>query len=1028
MLSDPANGTVSFSNFGYLGSVASYTCDVGFDFVLGFQERTCMGGGWNGTSKPPPTCAEVSCPPLPVLLDGTTTCTGASNAITPGAFDETCSFACDDGFTLLGSTARTCTWTPDLGSMWTGATPPFCSAFNITNSFVTGLVPQYTVVAGDTIGPFQMTIRDSLVQPVETGLDVPQAYVSAPAELASLDNLVTVSTYTTNGIYDVTMRPPTVAGFTYTLQLAVNNVDFVLGTTAVDAEVVPGPVSAAASTLDDLPDTGTLSLETATVVTYSVTLRDAYDNEVTTPPLASAVSIAMRLGVKTTPVTSFSLAGSKLSFSVLVAEGGTYTLRIQVGGEDILGSPYVAQVSTTCLPGTRSVGSGTTGACVPCGVGTYSETRNAAFCTACPEFMRAPEGSASWINCTCLTTYWFGPNGQVEGQGCVPCPFGAVCAGGHEPPRPGPGFELSDDGSSFVACPRPASCAGNGVCTEGYRGRLCAECTKGWYQFGDGCRKCKGSNALIIVCLVLAVFGFVAAVVWINMRNSKVYGYAAFVIALNTLQAVAIYGTIRLEWHPLVRGVFDVVSLVNLNLDLASPECGVDVGDVWMFKWGMTMALPILFLFPFAVVTLGYIGLRNVMRRWRASRDADSVYGNKRSLCSLEWAVVYAAGRGYLQTILLLYLPLMYAALRYVDCTDVGGGIVVMTTNPQRRCYTSSWYTLLPLILTVALIVGTAIPVLLGMFLKRKQAALDEVTFASKYAFLVAKYRSDLFWYELVILGRKLGVVVSVCAFSSPTVKATMVALMLQCVLAYSLLGRHYPYAERHHNMMDFSTLFGSVVLLWGGTITSSRVLRDGVVIAALVALLGIVCVGVVYELWRIKQRDQEDAELVFENIEFEGAGMESGVEMMTVGHHAAVDFDSGVLESENGLMMNPVFGSTNPSFGSTNVDFGMTPYRGLDSVVDDDEAKSSLVDGSTAQFLAMPMSTMAPTSACNSLSSCCFDSVDTSVSPLTSISQPPPMPLSMPPPPEMPLVPPRPPGPPPQDVPSSSSSSCDSS
>merc|ERR1711916_395123 len=184
-----------------------------------------------------------------------------------------------------------------------------------------------------------------------------------------------------------------------------------------------------------------------------------------------------------------------------------------------------------------------------------------------------------------------------------------------------------------------------------------------------------------------------------------------------------------------------------------------------MFKWGLTMVLPVLFLIPFALVTLVLTIIMNVK--------------TGSPPCSVNKVVLSAAGRGDLQTLLDLYLPIMYSALRYVDCTNVGQGIIVMTTNPERRCYTSDWYALLPLILCVAILYGAGIPGVLLGFLLRKAKSLDEATFFMKYAFLTGKFRTSLYWYEVVVLLRKLGVVGLVCCFRSPEVKATLVACLL---------------------------------------------------------------------------------------------------------------------------------------------------------------------------------------------------------------------------------------------------------
>ncbi|KNC55379.1 uncharacterized protein AMSG_12410 [Thecamonas trahens ATCC 50062] len=907
-------GTITYSNFGYTGSVATIACDPGISLVSGPAIRTCIGGSWSGNIT---ICEYVECAPLSVPVNGNVVCSGASNTSHPAAYGETCAYSCNAGFSVVGDVSRTCS----AGSAWSGSFAPFCSSLDIALSFVTlDTSPPLTLDAGADYNIYY-SLRDVNNIPTSTGTDLLFA-----GALGSSNSVLTSITMPTTGEYTAVARAPTTIG-TFVYHFAINNLPITNGLTSLTVTTRPGPASPTGSYLVDLPPSGTLDQETGKSVWYTVHLADAYGNALAQQPPADHVSVTIKSGGVSRLIEPVYVAADTLAFELVVDDGGTYTLVVEIAGDDILGSPFVLSAAATCAPGSRVLDGVR---CTTCGAGSYSDEINSPTCTACPEFTASPEASPSFLNCTCLPTFWFGYGPRTRGKPCVPCPIGAVCAGGNTPPRAAPGYETTDDGSAFVACPQQAACAGDGRCSSGYTGRLCAQCASGYYRLSDSCRKCKGSNAVIVVVLVVLVLVYVTGVVWINTRNTKVYGYASFVIALNTLQSVALYGTIRLEWHPIAEAVFDAVSLVNLNLDLASPECGLDVGDVWMFKWGMTMALPVLFLLPFAVVTAAVNIAVNI-----AEAKSSPITPNPR--------VLAAAGRGYLQTILLLYLPLMYAALRYVDCTDVGGGIVVMTTNPERRCYTGAWYGLLPMILTVAAGYGLSIPTVLAVFLRRQHRRLDMFSFVSRYAFLVARYKPHLYGYELVILGRKLFVVVAVCAFRSATVKATLVALFLACHAVVSLALRHRPYIEDYHNILDAITVLCSFVLLWGGTITSSHHLRDAVVITSLLALLAVVILGVAYEVWRIRARDEAAVDRAFAGKAFSSDDVDDvfiaaagphgsfaidDVQHLAHGSEAQLVINDGIpLESITSDSNIPVLDSVNSSMPTTqNVDSMMGP------------------------------------------------------------------------------------------------------
>merc|ERR1712065_49276 len=126
----------------------------------------------------------------------------------------------------------------------------------------------------------------------------------------------------------------------------------------------------------------------------------------------------------------------------------------------------------------------------------------------------------------------------------------------------------------------------------------------------------------------------------------------------------------------------------------------------------------------------------------------------------------------------------------------------------------------------------------------------------------------------IVIMARKLVLVILVCAFRSPWVKAILVAFVLQAIVAFALLMRHRPYVETYHNILDNLTLIASVVLLWGGTITSNALL--------------LVVLGVLYEFWRIKARDKEEVDDFFGE-----SGIEAAQELEEFDDPAAQGLDN---------------------------------------------------------------------------------------------------------------------------------------
>jgi hypothetical protein len=107
-LSQPAQGSVSVPSTTY-GSVATYSCPVGYGPVPG-ATRTCQADGtWSGTA---PTCVPAMCPALTAPAGGTVT----AQALTYGSV---ATYACSIGYAMTGTATRTC----QQDGTWSGSAP-----------------------------------------------------------------------------------------------------------------------------------------------------------------------------------------------------------------------------------------------------------------------------------------------------------------------------------------------------------------------------------------------------------------------------------------------------------------------------------------------------------------------------------------------------------------------------------------------------------------------------------------------------------------------------------------------------------------------------------------------------------------------------------------------------------------------------------------------------------------------------------------------------------------------------------------
>lgn len=324
------------------------------------------------------------------------------------------------------------------------------------------------------------------------------------------------------------------------------------------------------------------------------------------------LTVDLRKALVPYPVSVVDTGTGSYEGSYHLEDGGVYSLALSFGPVAVAESPWVLQVLEFCDRGAYAVE--TIGPCELCAPGSYNEFTGATACLQCPPkttrcVAQAPSfaarssqcvplserGAFLSTNCTCLSNF-FSRNGP--GTECVLCPPGGDCPGGELPPRSKYGFYPQEGNPfAFSECPRRASCLGDGKCAEGYTGRQCSSCSKGFYQIANTCYRCRSSRYLwlIAILFILLAFVFCAVLTWLNTADRRLYGVAAFIIGFNSLQisgaealsctkiplclthltlracvsAAAIFGNLQLDWPKMARVFFDAISFFNFNLDLA---------------------------------------------------------------------------------------------------------------------------------------------------------------------------------------------------------------------------------------------------------------------------------------------------------------------------------------------------------------------------------------------------------------------------------------------------------------------------
>jgi hypothetical protein len=217
---------------------------------------------------------------------------------------------------------------------------------------------------------------------------------------------------------------------------------------------------------------------------------------------------------------------------------------------------------------------------------------------------------------------------NTEAPFCRVCTAGASCNDLNQQfPLPLAGWWVDpNDGSRILQCPEPAALEAcpaltsvddvrNGVCgiskeKQLYMGEACSECSDGKstphftrvnaFRTNGRCKKCPNVPWLPYVFGGLLLF---VALPLLNLLSKMQDGFGAVNIIVGFTQVVSVFRKLELAWPSELLALFDLMSVVNLNLELFSIDCFV-VSWNWTRKFFLVNLGPIVLGFMFLAATL----------------------------------------------------------------------------------------------------------------------------------------------------------------------------------------------------------------------------------------------------------------------------------------------------------------------------------------------------------------------------------------------------------------------------------------
>lgn len=159
---------------------------------------------------------------------------------------------------------------------------------------------------------------------------------------------------------------------------------------------------------------------------------------------------------------------------------------------------------------------------------------------------------------------------------------------------------------------------------------------------------------LIFIAGILGLLAVSGVALWLNSRADSVGQLTSVVIGVNALQIVAWFGRVAIAWPPTIRALFDVVSLLSLNIELGGPECySASSGSAFFLRFFLGLSLP-----GIVIVSLCF---------YYAMFAALSA---RKLVAATPTVLRRAALQSAAQLCLVLYLPLCSTLFEYFDCYD----------------------------------------------------------------------------------------------------------------------------------------------------------------------------------------------------------------------------------------------------------------------------------------------------------------------------------------------------------------------
>ena len=396
-------------------------------------------------------------------------------------------------------------------------------------------------------------------------------------------------------------------------------------------------------------------------------------------------------------------------------------------------------------------------------------------------------------------------------KSCEPCPSEARCLGNWTMfPKPGY-WRAFNDTDKFYECPNPDACIGSpensnylGNCSEGYRGHMCQACQEGYSRtFENQCGSCPdpGVNFTRLVGIVFLLILFSVGIVLSTLRSAyKPQSLHSIYIKIftNYVQLVYLTTQFNLKWPDAVLDLFRIQkSTATVTEQVFSVDCYIESGDTTEAYFQKLILMSVLppTVWTVSLIVWALIGLFK-----------ENYTYFKRELITTMIVLFFLVHPNIVK--------LMFSAFA---CTEIEGKGFWLVENLEIECWDQKHtFYALGVALPSILVWGIGTPSLVLLFMYKQRRCLFKEHNKVRFGFLFNGYKTSEFYWEFLILYRKMAVLV-LAVFLNTLIQTQALTCLLVLVCSLYLHRLKDPFVEDHLNYLENLAIFTATVTIYSG-------------------------------------------------------------------------------------------------------------------------------------------------------------------------------------------------------------------